>query len=297
MCVESQHPLAFLQDERLPIMAIVYHQIFCDESGKHQQDPVIAFSGICATQDRLEPFNRAWRGLLTSYELDALHMERVSRLVESHGYRFASGQTFEERIELLYPFADCINKYLEVGFHQAWSVKGYNFLSVQAKRLLGGSDDPYFLAFVRGLQAVVRHFSEDDRINVVVDDDLNTAWDCYRHYRAVGKADWEIQKRAVSLTFANDKHFPALQAADMLAFLTRHEAKDRFYKQPNAWKSLYSRLTTEPEPAYGLMRWFRVFAAEEELLAFATEMQQLAEQRTAERAAKNPNGKAGPVTV
>jgi uncharacterized protein DUF3800 len=271
-------------------MAIVYHQIFCDESGKHQTDPVIAFSGICATQDRLDSFDRAWRSLLTSYDLDSLHMAGVSRLAESHGYRFTAGQTFEERIELLYPFADCINKYLEVGFHQAWSVRGYNFLSVEAKALLGGSNDPYFLAFVRGLQAVVRHFPEEDRLNIVVDDDLNTAWDCYRHYRMVGKADWEIQKKAVSLTFANDKHFPALQASDMLAFLTRHEACERFYKQPNTWAKLYDRLTTEPEPGYGVMRWFQVFAAEEELLKFAMEMQQRVKQEKIEKAHRKKEG-------
>lgn len=265
-------------------MAVIYHQVFCDESGKHQTDPVIAFSGICATQDRLDPFNRAWKSLLASYELPSLHMERISRLVESHGYRFTAGQTFNERTELLLPFADCVNKYLEVGFFQAWSVKGYNFLSEEAKGLLGGSQDPYFLAFVRGLQGVVSHFADDDdRINIIVDDDLTTAWDCYRHYRMVGKADWKIQKKAVSLTFANDKHFPALQAADMLAFLTRQEANERFYKQPNTWAMLFDRLTTEPEPGYGVMRWFRVFAADEELLQFAKEMQERVEQQKLEK--------------
>jgi hypothetical protein len=100
----------------------------------------------------------------------------------------------------------------------------------------------------------------------------------------VGTADGRIQKKAISLTCANDKHFPALQAADMLAFLTRHEANERFYKQPNTWATLFDRLTTEPEPGYGIMRWFRVFAAEEELLKFAIEMQQRVEQEKIEKA-------------
>lgn len=269
-------PLGFLQDERQPYMAFIYHQIFCDESGKYHNpsDPLVSFAGICATADRLSAFDREWRSLLSSYELESFHMERISRLVEDQGYRFRKGQTIHERTELLYPFADCVNKHLEKGFIQAWSIKGYNFLSREAKALLGGSDDPYFLAFVRGLQEIVRHMGDDERISIIMDDDITTAWDCYRHYRMVGKADWTIQQKAVALSFANDKHFPALQAADMAAFLTKHEAAERFTGVPNIWKALFRRLITEPEPPYGIMRWFPMFAAEEELIGFANEMQQ-----------------------
>jgi hypothetical protein len=278
-------PLGFLQDERFPYMAFVYHQIFCDESGKYHNpnDPFIAFAGVSASADRLPAFDRHWRSLLLSYELDSLHMEKVTRLVEDHGYKFRKGQTVQERIELLYPFADCINKHLEAGFHQAWSIKGYSFLSEAAKKILGGSNDPYFLAFIRGLQAIVRHIGEDDRLSIIVDDDLTTAWDCYRHYRMAGNADWKIQQKAVAISFANDKHFPALQAADMLAFLTRHEAIERFAGVPNTWGALYDRLTTEPEPGYGIMRWFRIFADENQLIQFANEMHEVAEKRSNEK--------------
>jgi uncharacterized protein DUF3800 len=265
-------------------MAFVYHQIFCDESGKYHNpnDPLISFAGVSATADRLEAFDRSWRSLLLSYELESIHMERISRLVEEHGYRFRKNQTIEERTELLYPFADLVNKHLEAGFFQAWSITGYSFLSVKAKKLLGGSDDPYFLAFVRGLQAIIDHIGEDDRVGIIVDDDINTAWDCYRHYRMVAKADWRIQKKAVSLSFANDKHFPALQAADMLAFLTKHEAAERFTGASNIWKKLFNRLTTHPEPAYGIMRWFGMFAHEKELLDFAIEMDEYAQRKAKE---------------
>jgi Protein of unknown function (DUF3800) len=256
---------------------MIYHQIFCDESGKYQTDPVIAFSGVSATDDRLAAFNAHWRSLLRSYELADLHMERISRLVEDHGYRFRKGQTIDERTELLLPFADCANKFLEMGFIQAWSVIGYNRLSRAAKLLLGGSNDPYFLAFVRGLSEIIAKVDEDDKVSIICDDDEFTAWDCYRHYREVGKADWRIQKKAVAITFANDKHFPALQAADMVAFLARHEAGERFYGNTNTWKNLYRRLTTEPEPAFGIMRWFNMYLPEEQMVGLAVEMEQLVE--------------------
>jgi hypothetical protein len=273
-------PLGFLQSlERQPIMAIIYHQLFCDESGKYQSDPLIAFSGVCATGDRLSAFDSAWRVLLRSYEIDSLHMARVSRLVEDHGYRFRKGQTLDERTDALLPFADCINKYLEMGFIQAWDVKGFNHLSITAKRSLGGSNDPYFLSFVLGLTDIVRRINDEDRISIICDDDPYTAWDCYNHYRSVGEVDWEIQKKAISISFANDKHFPALQAADMVAFLTKHEAGEKFNKTPNLWRRLHDRLTTEPEPAYGIMRWFQMYADEPQLVEFANEINAAAEQK------------------
>lgn len=279
-------PLGFLQDERHPLMAFIYHQVFCDESGKFHQDPLIAFSGVSATPDRLAAFDREWRTLLRSYELDSLHMERASRLVEDVGYRFRKGDTVEERTEALLPFADCINKHLEMGVTQAWDVRGFNHLSAAVLKVLGGSNDPYFLALVRGLLAVEERTGEDDRISIICDDDPYTAWDSYVHYRSLGKAASEIQKKVISISFANDKHFPGLQAADMLAFLTRHEADEQFNGRPNMWRILYDRLTTEPEPPYGIMRWFRMFADEQKLVEFAQQNQALAERQLREREEK-----------
>jgi hypothetical protein len=266
-------------------MAFIYHQVFCDESGKYHNpnDPLIAFSGLCITPDRLGPFDREWRALLRAYEIDSLHMERATRLIENCGYRLHSHQTVEERTELLLPFADCINKHFEVGFIQAWSLKGFNSIPNEARKHLGGSSDPYFLAFVRGLQEVSHSMGEDDRISLICDDDVDTALDCYTHYRKVGQADHTIAKKTVAISFANDKHFPALQAADMAAFLTKHEAGFRYEQIPNMWEVLYDRLVTEPEPPYGIMRWRGNFADEELLVKMANQMAELAEQKKHEK--------------
>ena len=197
-------------------MAFVYNHVFCDESGKSDHDPVIAFSAVCSTSDRLSAFDREWRVLLRSYDLDALHMERDSRLAENSGYRFKRGDTIEERTEALYPFADCINKYLEVGIIQAWDVRGFNHLPHEVLKALGGSTNPYFMAMSRGLSYVAERAGEDERINFIFDDDPYTAWDSYNHYRSLAKADVRLARSAISLSFANDKHFPALQATDMI---------------------------------------------------------------------------------
>jgi hypothetical protein len=132
-------------------MAFVCHHVFCDESGKFQNDPLIAFCAVSATGNRLKSFDEEWGAILRSYELDSLHMKRASRLDESLGYRLQKGQTLQERSELLFPFADCVNKYLEMGVMQAWDVRGFNNLPRQLIETLGGSLDPFFMALIRGM--------------------------------------------------------------------------------------------------------------------------------------------------
>jgi hypothetical protein len=266
-------------------MAFVYHQVFCDESGKFQQDPLIAFSAVSATADRLQAFDAAWRTLLRSYDLleSGLHMERASRLVEDVGYRLRKGQTVGERTELLLPFADCINQHLEFGMTEAWDVRGINHLPQVVIETLGGTTDPYFWALTRGFTWLADHIAEEDHMSIICDDDPYTAWNSYMHFRSLGKVDFRLARAAVSLSFANDKHFPALQAADMLAFLTRHEANEQFNEVPNMWRALFDRLVTEPSPPYGIMRWYKMFADEEKLFEFGKENLEAAERAVRER--------------
>jgi hypothetical protein len=255
-----------------PFMAVMH--LYCDESGKYRKNPVITISGVAASAGRLKEFSEEWESLLRSYELgDELHMSRVADRAQSCGPRMPAWQTYDERTEALKPFADCINRHCELGLIQAWDVKGYNRLSLEAKRRLGGSHDPYQLAFVRGLTGILQHIGESGRLSIVADDDDLTAWDSYIHYRAVAKALPEIAKQLVGITFAKSQYFSPLQAADMVAFLARKEAAARFYGKPNEFKSLTDYLATEPAPSVGIMRWFTMFADEQQLINFANAME------------------------
>jgi hypothetical protein len=254
----------------------VVHQFYCDESGKYQKDPLTAFCGVCASEAQIRQFDEEWRELLAHFELDALHMKKVSRTNEDCGSRFPKGQTIVEKIELLRPFADCINKNMRIGLIQAWDVKGYSALKMDVKKMLGGSNDPYYLTFIRGMLELIHQIPEQDRIAIICDDDLNNAWDAYLHYRAVGKAYWEIQQRMVSIAFANDVYFPALQAADFVAFLTRQEGAERFYGYANSWKPLYEYMLTVPPGS--LMQWYESYQDEHSMVDLANALQEQAEK-------------------
>jgi hypothetical protein len=247
--------------------------LFCDEGGKFQVGNVVSFSGLVVSPSRLESFNSDWNELLRSYELSSFHMKNLANVYSAHGPKLPRDQTIDQRTEALFPFADCVNKHLELGFVQAWDVASYASLPSEAKARLGGSIfDPHYLAFTRGILEVADHLKSDDKVSLICDDDVIKAWDCYLHYRQICKVMPEVSDKFVSLTFARDESFPALQAADMVAFLSRLEARARFENTENPWAKLFDYLVTEPKEGEGLMRWFAMFADEPKLLGLANSL-------------------------
>src|SRR5579859_5404185 len=144
-------------------MAILH--AYFDESGKKGDHPVVTFTGVCISQSRLSVFDDAWTALLRQYGIASLHMAKASRLKENNGPKMPRHQKIEERIEVLTPFADCINQHLEIGLIQAIDIEGFNGLTKEAKAGIGSPDDPYYLAFARGLLEIIDYVQEDDKIN------------------------------------------------------------------------------------------------------------------------------------
>lgn len=245
--------------ERAPFMAIL--NAYFDESGKQSDHPVITVCGVCASQAALERFDEAWNALLRRYGWSSFHLTEILSDFKKQGIACA------EQIESLRPFADCINEHLELGLLQAWDVKGFDCLSEETKKKLGSTTDPYYTAFARGVWELVDYIHDDDRISLVCDDDEATAWDCYQHYRMIRRAEDVVRRKTVSLTFANDEYFPALQAADMVAGLARHEARRLFYGLRYDLQPLFEYLTKERGP--DKMQWKAMFADEERLSRIA----------------------------
>lgn len=268
--------LGFYEVKREPFMAIVY--FFSDESGKQKKNRSVTVAGVGVSKTRLEAFEGEWDALLRSYELQELHMNRVSKIHETHGLKLLAGQTLTQRQELLFPFADCIAKYFEIGLMQATDVEGFIRLPMEAKQLIGGPTDPHFMTFSRGLLEIVKYIHPDDKLSVVCDDDLQLAWDTYLHYRALSAVSDDVQTKIAGITFAKSRHFKALQAADMVAFLTRKEAITRFYGDCNEFEPLFYRLV-EGRPEGSIIRWFNQFADEKTMLKLAGSLLALKETK------------------
>ncbi|MFZ0799059.1 MAG: DUF3800 domain-containing protein [Terriglobales bacterium] len=234
-----------------------FHSFF-DESGKFKDHKVVSFCGIVTENGNLRRFTEAWKVLLRHYEMPFLHMKRALNPNVALGPAILK-QTIPERNDALKPFADCIADNLELGVAMAVDVEGFSKWEPGAKKRLGGSDDPAYLAFLRVGSTLQEYAArDDDQISLTCDDDLGTAWNFYQLYRRVRVIDPIARKKFIAIAFANDKHYPALQAADMLSSLVRLEAYRQFSKRPYDFIPLFKHLTQDRGPQ--AIKWRVMFA-------------------------------------
>lgn len=244
-------------------MAVIH--VYFDESGKKGDHPVVTFSGVGASENQLHKFSDAWRELLDEHELPYLHMAHALRTSRKLSDKIPKQQV-SERIAVLKRFADCVNAHLEVGLIQALDVNGFNAMSKEARARLGNANDPYYIAFTRALIELAHFGLPEDQISLICDDDAETAWTCYQHYRAVRRVHNLVRKKTVGLCFADDKHFPALQAADMVAVLARLEARRLFYGVQYSYVELLRYLVS------GQMLWKVLLADESQMRALSNDL-------------------------
>jgi len=241
-------------------MAILHS--FFDESGKFQDHRVVAFCGFGASPSQLMEFDKQWENQLRRTGMEALHWVKARRYGKALSRKIGP-QTLEERIADLKPFADCINDYLGVGVALSFEVHGYTSFAPQSKQLLGGSDNPFYMQFLRTVMLLVDYAKPEEHISMMCDENEETAWNCYLLYRKVKEVDPTAGRRLVALTFANDVYFPALQAADMLSFLCREQALGQFYGIDYEYHEFF-RYLTKPRGSSSL-EWRVAFKNEKDL--------------------------------
>jgi hypothetical protein len=238
----------------------IFHS-YWDESGKKGDSSVVTFCSLCLPSSKIAAFEADWQNLLHTIGVTHLHMVKASRLSRNYG-KLPRHQTPSERMKALEPFAGCVNQYFEIGVMIAIEVAAFHSLSTTARKALGSPNDPYYIAFMRGNLHLVRYLQDDDRFSLVCDDDVETALSCFGFYRAMQKSWPEAQKKMIAISFADDKYFPALQAADMLAFLFRCEAKYQLYRDGYLWRSLFKALV---EPKVLGVKWYELIGDAEKL--------------------------------
>lgn len=218
----------------------IFHTFF-DESGKFKDHKVVAFCGFGASPSQLKEFDAQWGNQLRRIGMDALHWVDARRCGKPLG-RSIGEQTLGERIKELRPFADCVNDYLGLGAACVFEVTGYTSFAKESKKLLGGSDNPFYIQFLRTVMLVADFAKTEENIAMMCDEDEETAWNCYRLYRRV-KDVHPIGRRLAAISFADDVNFPALQAADMLSFLCREQAKFQWYGEDYEYRDFFRYLT------------------------------------------------------
>ena len=222
---------------------------FFDESGKFKNNNVVSFAGVVASSSKAQEFGSAWEYCLRHFGLRCLSMKNALNHKRPIGTR-EPGRGSANRSAALMNFAGCIRDHIELVVGIAIDVKAFSGLPSEAKRLLG--NDPHFLAFTRAIHEMVKFVPGDTRISVICDDEEFFADKCLRLYRRLKMTHGETGKRLVSICFADDRAYSAIQAADMISSLLRFEAQRQIDGTPYEYQALYNFLMTSDRARYSV---------------------------------------------
>jgi hypothetical protein len=239
---------------------------FFDESGKFQDHSTVSFCGVAAVAKEFDAFGPDWNRELYRAGLKYLTMKEALNAKRSLSKKRPAKGT-EKRVEALMPFVNCIKRHLGgVVFSLAVDVVAFKSAPSNIREIWG--DNPNYLAFARALQAVLEIVHPEDKLSLICDDEESTALGMYKLYRKV-KLVWpEAHSKCASISFADDEVFVPLQAADMIASLTRLRARNQLHKEPDDYRALFEALSS-PEPSDKLWGFSSVIVDHETLIKLA----------------------------
>jgi hypothetical protein len=231
---------------------MLFLQSYFDESGKAADHNIASFCGFVATSDQWREFVHLWGRVTTLAEI-----QKPLKATEILKYRRALSpkipvQTATQRIEALAPFVTAIRKSLGFGVAVAIDCRAFRNLPESDRAILKG--EPHYWAFRMALLLIKQYaehiyqFDPDIKVALCCDEEERYSVECLKLFINIRRTIPEMRERFTSIAFADDRYFPQLQAADIIASLARQEADRRFHNKPFDMKGMYD-LLAEPNPA------------------------------------------------
>lgn len=228
---------------------VVFLQAYFDESGKGDQQNIASFCGFAAVSESWGRFHEAWMHAVAYKELHGpLKAADVLRYRRALSPKIPA-QTPDERADSLAPFVDAILSNVAFGLAIAIDCRAFRSLPESDQAILG--HDPHYWAFQQALLCIKRCAEErfqnldpDIQVGLCCDEEEKTSIDCLRLFINIRRTYPELRKRFVSIGFADDKFFPQIQAADLIASVARQQAEHQFHGTPFDMEKLYEMFAT-----------------------------------------------------
>jgi hypothetical protein len=220
---------------------------YFDESGKFHDAEIVSFCGFATPIADLDQFNKDWMYWVRKNGLIGLSMKDVLNHKRPLSERNKS-TGLQKRIETLTPFVECIRDHFELGVGMAVDVGAFKALPSHVRKILG--NDTHYTAFERAMHEISAHLLPPSyQASIIVDDEEKYAVECYKLLCRMKRARPEVRTKIVSIAFADDQYYPALQAADMLSSLTRMKAKQKFHGASFEYEGFYKILVEDSSKA------------------------------------------------
>lgn len=218
---------------------------YFDESGKFKDHDIVAFCGLVSPPEDWYALQVEWDSLLHRNGITHLHMSggTLNFRLSLSAKRPALGK--KERIAVIRQFVLAIKRHIELGIAIAVDVQGYKSLPPNFKSEIGG-EDPYYWVFSCAMAAVLDHLNgiPGSKVNIVCDDEEQYFVQCYKLLNKFKLREPVLKNKFVAICAGDDREFPQLQAADLLAYLTRTEAGYLFFDKPYDFRELSQEFST-----------------------------------------------------
>jgi hypothetical protein len=230
-------------------MAAFY--ICADDSGK-LGNPNDLYAGLCGYVGHVSEWGRfmqEWENARLRWQVPPMHMSAVmypdrdkewKKVIDGWGKFWK-----KKRSMMLNDFAAVIRSAQIVCVGAMVDAMHFRSLpdSVFKKAV---KEDPLFLAFhqvvMRGIE-VTEVIDKHSPITLVIDDDRESSLSCYKMLHSLKETFPKVKERVHGLSFVNDRSFPSIQAADMIAYESRRLIARRKNKPKTKVSDLYASLT------------------------------------------------------
>jgi len=226
---------------------MAHYYIYGDESGKLKQSEYTSFCGYVGPSSAFERVMVEWDHCRFAWAVPPLHMRCIMKPErDSTGewlrVKEAWGNAWEKKRQaMLLEFGAILGRsYLAcVGC----AIDAAHFKAMPDSQFKRDMQDPLFMGlYILLMNSIdkVDVISKTSTISVVIDEDEEYAVGCYELLSSVKRRYPRVKQRISAVTFGSDREYPALQAADMIAFESRRLLVDKQTAQPS---QLYELLT------------------------------------------------------
>jgi hypothetical protein len=205
---------------------MAFFHIYGDDSGKfpNPNDDYTAFCGYVAHTSETNRFSLEWQNHLFRWHVPPLHMREI---MHEKGpwleVKNRWGLEWEvKRDVMLREFAAIIRDANVVCVGAV--VDAAHLRSLPESEFRRTFTDSLYLAFhqlvmggIEATEIIDRHSS----ISIVVDDDKDSYSKCYEYLQTLKNVIPKVKERVCAICFADDRSYPILQAADMIAYESR----------------------------------------------------------------------------
>jgi hypothetical protein len=188
-----------------------------DESGKLQDSRWVVFAGYVARVDEWAGFGHRWNARLAK---DKLLYFSMKECMSFEGQFRAGDWTDDRRRSLVLDLAAVLAKVPDIeAIVSPMSVLKFKSLSQTEQNSFG--KNPQYMAFETCVRGMDRMTQPGDIINLICDDEQQLAIGCYKLLNKLKARHAGLRKKIAGICFMNDEKYPPVQAADLLAYVSR----------------------------------------------------------------------------